>query len=425
MVHDVLIVGGGQAGAQAAITLRQGGFAGSITIVGEEIDPPYERPPLSKDYLAGTKSAERLALRPATFWAERQVTLLLGQQVTAVDAASKCVTTAAGSTLGYGRLIWAAGGHPRRLPIPGGDLPGVHVVRSRTDVDRLTAELAATDDVVIVGGGYIGLEAAAVLRKAGKTVTILEAQGRVLARVAGEAVSRFYEAEHRAHGVDVRLSVGIEAFESTGASGAGGAGAGRVSGVRTATGTIPAGVVIVGIGLVPAVAALAAAGAVTHDGVEVDDHCHTSLTDVFAIGDCAHHSNSFAAGAGIRLESVQNAIDQAKVVAGVILGVPAPYHAVPWFWSNQYDLKLQTAGLSGGHDATIVRGDPASRSWSLIYLKAGRVIALDCINAARDFVQGKALVEACLGTGGIVGLAPDPAMLADSSVPLKSLLPVT
>ncbi len=410
MAHDVLIVGGGQAGAQAAISLRQGGFTGSVTIVGEEIDPPYERPPLSKDYLAGEKTADRLALRPAAFWADRNVTLLLGHHITAVDPLAQCVTTASGSTLGYGTLIWAAGGHPRRLPIPGGDLPGVHVIRSRADVDKLTADLASTNDVVIIGGGYIGLEAAAVLRKAGKTVTILEAQNRVLARVAGEPVSRFYEAEHRAHGVDVRLGVGIEAIE----------GETHVTGVRTSTGTIPAGVVIVGIGLVPAVAALALAGARTGNGVEVDDHCRTSLPDIFAIGDCAHHANTFADGTGIRLESVQNAIDQAKVVAGIILGNAKPYRAVPWFWSNQYDLKLQTVGLSGGHDATVVRGDPAMRSWSLVYLRAGKVIALDCINAARDFVQGKALIEA----GVAAGLAPDPALLADSSVPLKSLLPM-
>ena len=408
-MHDVLIVGGGQAGAAAAIALRQGGFTGSLTIVGEEVDPPYERPPLSKDYLAGTKTADRLALRPPAFWAERNVTLLLGHHVTGVDAATHCVTTASGSTLGYGQLIWAAGGHPRRLPVPGGDLPGVHVIRSRADVDALIVDLAATGDVVIVGGGYIGLEAAAVLRTAGKAVTVLEAQDRVLARVAGEPVSRFYEAEHRAHGVDVRLNVGIEALE----------GDAHVTGVRTSGGTIPAGVVIVGIGLIPAVAALALAGAVTHNGVEVDALCRTSLTDIFAIGDCAHHANAFAAptpaGPGnIRLESVQNAIDQAKVAAGVILGNPVPYHAVPWFWSNQYDLKLQTAGLSSGHDATVVRGDPAARSWSLIYLRGGRVVALDCINAARDFVQGKALVEA--------GLAADPARLADATMPLKALL---
>ncbi len=376
-----------------------------MTIVGEELDPPYERPPLSKDYLAGDKTADRLALRPPGFWRERDVTLLLGQHVTAVDAAEHCVTTAAGSTIGYRQLIWAAGGHPRALPVPGGNLAGVHVIRSRVDVDRLTADLAATSDVVIVGGGYIGLEAAAVLRKAGKTVTILEAQDRVLARVAAEPVSRFYEAEHRARGADVGVGVGLVGVAGTPPGPAG----------PPAGGTVPAGVVIVGIGLVPAVAALGLAGAVTHNGVEVDDLCRTSLPDVFAIGDCAHHRNAFAAGAGIRLESVQNAIDQAKVVAGVILGNATPYHAVPWFWSNQYDLKLQTVGLSAGHDSTVVRGDAATRSWSLVYLRGGRVIALDCINAARDFVQGKALVE--------LGLVADPAVLADNTVPLKSLLP--
>ena len=397
MTHDVLIVGGGQAGAQAAITLRQGGFTGSVTIVGEEADPPYERPPLSKDYLAGVKTADRLALRPPAFWAERDVALHLGQTIVAVDAAAHTVTTASGEVLTYGSLIWAAGGHPRPLPVPGAELPGVHVIRSRADVDRLTADLAGATDVAIVGGGYIGLEAAAVLVKTGRRVTILEAQDRVLARVAGEAVSRFYEAEHRAQGVDVRLNVRIDAIDAAG---------GRVAGVQTGDGVVAAQVVIVGIGLIPAVAALAAAGAVTSNGVEVDDCCRTSLPHVFAIGDCAHHVNAFADRAGIRLESVQNAIDQAKTAAGVILGDGRPYHAVPWVWSNQYDLKLQTVGLSAGHDAAVVRGDPASRSWSLVYLRRGRVIALDCINAARDFVHGKALVEA--------GLAADPAALADS-----------
>lgn len=405
MIHDVLIVGAGQAGAQAAMSLRQGGFAGAITIVGEEADAPYERPPLSKDYLAGERTADRLAFRPPDFWRDRDVAMRLGEQVVAVDPEAHTVTTAAGATLAYGRLIWATGGHARPLPVPGGTLPGVHSIRSRADVDALTVELAATDDVVIIGGGYIGLETAAVLSKAGKRVTVLEAQPRVLARVAGEPVSRFYEAEHRAHGVDVRLNVGIEALE----------GDTRVTAVRTSAGTIPAGVVIVGIGIVPAVAPLAAAGAVTHNGVEVDALCRTSLPHVFAAGDCAYHVNAFADGAGIRLESVQNAIDQAKVIAGVILGEEKPYHAVPWFWSNQYDLKLQTVGLSSGHDATVVRGDPATRSWSLVYLRQGRVIALDCINAARDFVQGKALVE--------IGLAANVNLLADSTVPLKSLLP--
>ena len=401
---DVLIVGAGQSGAQAALSLRQGGFAGSIALVGEEADAPYERPPLSKDYLAGDKEAARLLLRPLDFWAARQIELRLGQRVETVDAAAHSVTTAVGDSIGYGTLIWAAGGHPRALPLPGGDLPGVHAIRTRADVDALRAELLTATHIVIIGGGYVGLEAAAVLNKAGKSVTVLEAQDRVLARVAGEAVSRFYESEHRAHGVDVRTGVRIEALIEA---------EGRVAAVRTSTGDLAADIVIVGIGIVPAVGALAAAGAVTSNGVEVDDHCRTSLPDVFAIGDCAHHANAFADGAGIRLESVQNAIDQAKTVAGVILQSPAPYHAVPWFWSNQYDLKLQTIGLSAAHDATVTRGDPASRSWSLVYLRGGAVVALDCVNMARDFVQGRALIERRARI--------DPGLLAQAGVPLKEM----
>lgn len=415
MTHfDVLIVGAGQAGAQVAMSLRLAQFAGSIGLIGAEPDAPYERPPLSKDYLAGEKAAERLQLRPADFWSSRDIALRLGERVTGVDAKAHKVTTDKGETLGYGQLVWATGGPPRALPVPGGGLAGVHVIRTRADVDVLRAEAETATHVVIVGGGYIGLEAAAVLSKAGKQVTVLEAMDRVLARVAGEPVSRFYEAQHRAHGVTIVLGAKIEAFE----------GAGRVTGVRTAGGTLPADLVIVGIGIVPAVAELAAAGAKVSNGVEVDDLCRTSLPDVFAVGDCAHHINSYAHGGdtaqgGIRLESVQNAIDQAKTVAGVITGAPKPYHAVPWFWSNQYDLKLQTVGLSGGHDAIVQRGDPASGSWSLVYLKGGRVIALDCINAARDFVQGKALVDA----GVMQGLVPDLELLKNSEVPLKSLLP--
>jgi 3-phenylpropionate/trans-cinnamate dioxygenase ferredoxin reductase subunit len=406
---DILIVGAGQAGAQAAISLRQGGFDGSIAIVGDEPELPYERPPLSKDYLAGEKPFERMLLRPASFWADRQVEMRLGTRITKVDAAAHEVTTDAGATLGYGKLIWAAGGSPRALPVPGGDLAGVHVIRTRADVDRLVAELPGVERVAVVGGGYVGLEAAAILTKLGKQVTVLEAMDRVLARVAGKPISRFYEAEHRAHGVDVRTNQRL--VELLGDNG-------RVRAVGFGPGVplLPCELVIVGIGIVPSVGPLGLAGADTHNGVAVDEYCRTSLPDVFAIGDCARHPNPYAGGEAIRLESVQNAVDQAKVVAGVILGHPAPYKAVPWFWSNQYDLRLQTVGLSAGHDDTVRRGDPAGRSFSLIYLKGGRVVALDCINAARDYAQGRALVEA--------GLVADKARLADPDVPLKSLLPV-
>jgi 3-phenylpropionate/trans-cinnamate dioxygenase ferredoxin reductase subunit len=403
--YDVLIVGAGHAGAQAAIALRQLKFAGTVAIVGDEPDPPYERPPLSKEYLSGEKPFERILLRPPSFWPEREIALLLSRRVEAVDPAAHWVTLSDGKTLGYGTLVWAAGGSARQLSCAGHDLRGVHSVRTRADVDRLMAELGSTDRVAVIGGGYIGLEAAAVLTKLGKHVTILEAQDRVLARVAGEPLSRFYEAEHRAHGVDVRLATMVDCIEEAG---------GRASGVRLATGEIvPAEMIIVGIGIVPNVEPLLVAGARGGNGVAVDARCRTSLPDVFAIGDCALHANRFAAGAEIRLESVQNANDQATVAAREIVGDGADYQAVPWFWSNQYDLRLQTVGLSTGFDTAIMRGDPATRSFSLIYLKQGRVIALDCVNMVRDYVQGRALV--------VDGAQPDPARIADTEIPLKAL----
>lgn len=401
--YDVLIVGAGHAGAQAAIALRQNKFTGSIGVIGDEPEFPYERPPLSKEYLAGEKAFERILIRPTAFWGERDIEMVLGARVTAVDPVARTVE-AMGETIGYGSLIWAAGGKPRLLPTGGHELGGVHTVRTRADVDRMSGELAGVERVVVIGGGYIGLEAAAVLTKFGKQVTVLEAMDRVLARVAGEPLSRFYEAEHRAHGVTVRLGEQVAGLE----------GDVLVTGVRLADGElVPADMVIVGIGIVPAVEPLLAAGAEGGNGVLVDAQCRTSLPDVYAVGDCALHSNRFAEGAVIRLESVQNANDQATVAVKTILGQEVAYEAVPWFWSNQYDLKLQTVGLSIGHDATVVRGRPEDRSFSVIYLREGRVIALDCVNATKDFVQGRRLV--------VEGLSPDPGVLADGAIPLKEM----
>lgn len=403
---DVIVVGAGHGGAQAALALRQLKFDGTIALIGKEPEPPYERPPLSKEYLAGEKPFERILIRPAAFWQERDVTLLTGKEVTRIDPVAHTIECGDGESIGYGHLIWATGGEPRRLACAGGDLNGVHTVRSRADVDQMQSELEQTSRVIVIGGGYIGLEAAAVLSKLGKKVLVLEALDRVLARVAGEPLSRFYEAEHRAHGVEVRLGVAVECLEESG---------NRVSGVRLATGEIlQAEMVIVGIGIAPAVGPLLAAGAQGGNGVEVDEHCRTSLPDIYAIGDCASHANRFAAGARIRLESVQNANDQATTAARTIAGEPQPYDAVPWFWSNQYDLKLQTVGLSIGHDTSVVRGDPAARSFSVIYLREGQVIALDCVNAVKDYVQGRKLVEA--------GACLNDEDLADSSRPLKDLL---
>jgi 3-phenylpropionate/trans-cinnamate dioxygenase ferredoxin reductase component len=401
---DVVIVGGGHGGAQAAIALRQQGFAGSIAIVGEEPGLPYERPPLSKEYLLGDKPADKLLIRPQAFWDERQVTMLLGQKVVAVDPLARAVTLGSGERLGYGALLWATGGRPRRLTCAGADLPNVHVIRTRADIDAIVAQLGAVSTVAVVGGGYIGLEAAAALVKLGKKLVVLEAQDRVLARVAGEPLSRFFEAEHRARGVEIRTGAVVAAIE----------GESRATGVRLEQGeVIPADLVIVGIGIVPAVEPLLEAGAEGGNGVAVDACCRTSLDAVYAIGDCALHRNDFAAGAWVRLESVQNASDQAGVVAATLCGKEARYAAVPWFWSNQYDLKLQTVGLAIGQDALVVRGAPETRSFSLIYLREGRVIALDCVNAVKDYVQGRKLV--------VEGVAADPARLADPAVPLKAL----
>ena len=410
--YDVLIVGAGHGGAQAALALRQQKFAGTIALLGDEPDPPYERPPLSKEYLSGEKTFERILIRPHAFWGERDVTLLLGHRVVSVEAHAHTVTLEDGATIGYDTLIWATGGSPRRLSCPGHDLVGVHGVRTRADVDRMMGELDGVTNVVVIGGGYIGLEAAAVLTKFGKKVTVLEALDRVLARVAGEPLSRFYEAEHRAHGVDVRLGAKVDGL--VGCQAMGENEPARVTGVHMEGGEVlPAEMVIVGIGIVPAVEPLLAAGAAGGNGVAVDAQCRTSLPDVFAIGDCAAHANDFARGATIRLESVQNANDQASLVARTILGASDPYHAVPWFWSNQYDLKLQTVGLSTGHDQVVVRGVPETRSFSIVYLREGKVIALDCVNAVKDYVQGRALV-----TGGVAVPAES---LADPAVPLKSL----
>ncbi len=406
---DVVIVGAGHAGAQAAIALRTGGFTGTVTMIGREPEPPYERPPLSKEYFAREKTFDRLYIRPPAFWGEKGVALKLSTEVTAVDPAAKSLTLSDGSTFTYGKLIWATGGDPRKLACKGADLAGVHAVRTRADCDQLMGEIdGGVKHIVVIGGGYIGLEAAAVLIKLGCSVTLLEALPRVLARVAGPQLSAFYETEHRAHGVDLRTGVVVDNLE--------GIDGGRVTGVKLADGSvIPADAVIVGIGIIPAIGPLIAAGAAGGNGIDVDEFCRTSLPDVYAVGDCAAFACDFAGGAVMRVESVQNANDQASCVAKAICGAEKRYHAFPWFWSNQYDLKLQTAGLSVGYDSAVLRGKPENRSFSIIYLKGGKVIALDCVNMVKDYVQGRKLVEA--------GVSPDLDKLADTAVPLKELMP--
>ncbi len=404
---DIVIVGSGHGGAQAAIALRQAGHDAPILMLSRDRTPPYERPPLSKEYLAGEKPLERILIRPEAFWAERAIAIRLGTNVTEVDWLAHELVTGDGARIGYRKLIWAGGGDARRLSCPGSDCEGLHTVRHRRDVDALRAELdAGARRAVVVGGGYIGLEAAAVLRKFGCEVTLLEMQPRLLSRVAGETLSAFFLEEHRRQGVDMRLDTGVERIEHDGR---------RVTGVTTSNGeTILADIVIVGIGIVAGVGPLIAAGAAGTNGVDVDEFCRTSLDDVYAVGDCAAHANAFAGGAVIRLESVQNAHDMAACVARGIMGDPQPYHATPWFWSNQYELRLQTVGLSLDHDAEIIRGSPEERSFSVVYLREGKVIAFDCVNRTRDYAQGRKLVEA--------QAVIDPDLLAESETNLKDML---
>jgi len=403
---DVVIVGAGHGGAACAIALRQQGYSGSIALIGSEPELPYERPPLSKEYFSGQKAFDRILIRQSSFWDEKEVRLILNSEVVGVDTTLRELKLSDGSAFGYKKLVWSAGGAARHLTCRGADLEGVHSIRTRADCDRLKREVdGGVRDIVIIGGGYIGLEAAAVLTKFGCRITLLEAQSRILARVAGPELSCFYEEEHRAHGVDVRTGIQIEGLE----------GLDHVSGVRLADGTVlPADAVIVGIGIVPSIEPLLAAGVRGANGVVIDEFCRTSLAGVFALGDCTAFASAYSGGEMLRVESVQNANDQAACVAKSICGNPEAYRALPWFWSNQYDLKLQTVGLSVGYDQTVIRGRPADRSFSVIYLKRGRVIALDCVNMTKDYVQGQKLIEA--------GANPTIEMLQDSSVPLKDLL---
>lgn len=408
-VFDVVIVGTGHAGAQAAITLRQKGFTGSVALLGGEPALPYERPPLSKDYLSGSRPLQRLLVRPPQFWQQRAIQLTLGVRVKSVDPSSHSVEVDDGRRISYRKLIWAAGGRPRPLSCPGADSPNVFALRNKGDVDAIRALLPGAARVVVIGGGYVGLEAAATLSELGKEVTVLEAADRVLARVAGEHIARFYEAEHKSHGVGVRTKVQVDRIE-TGADG-------KASAVVLETGErYRCDLVIVGIGIVPETEVLTAAGASGENGVLIDVYGRTSLDDIYAAGDCAVHANRFAGGLPVRIESVPHANAQAQAVVADILSAPGRPDDVPWFWSDQYDLKLQTVGLSAGHDDYVVRGDPSGRSFSVVYLKRGCVVALDCVNATPDYVGGKRHV--------LSAAKLDPRQIANIGRPLSELSPV-
>ncbi len=382
MDETVVIVGASHAAAQAVDSLRREGHTGRMLLVGDEPQLPYQRPPLSKKYLSGELPPERLWIRPAAFYEQQGCELMLGRRVTAIDRRAGAVALEDGTRLDYGRLLLSTGSRARTCEVPGADLPGIHSLRTLGDVDAIRAGIASVRRVVIVGAGYIGLECAASLVKLGLAVTVLEMADRVMSRVVAPEMSEFYAAEHRAHGVDIRLGQRVLAFE----------GSGRVAAVACDGGVrYPADLVIVGIGIVPNVELAAEAGIECDNGIAVDGHCRTSDPRVYAIGDCASHPSP-RYGRRIRLESVDNAFEQAKTAAANLCGRAVVHDKVPWFWSDQFELKLQIVGLSQGYDRVILRGDHARRSFSCCYLRGDELIALDAVNQTKDFMAARKLI---------------------------------
>ncbi len=403
-----LIVGASQSGVQVAVTMRELGYSDPITIVGAENQLPYQLPPLSKAFLSGTADEESLELRTAAFYADKGIRLVLGEQVGEIrfDGTAGEAVTDAGRVLSFDLLALTVGAAARRLALPGVELSGVGYLRNMADARRLQADLATAESVAVIGGGFIGLEAAAAARSFGKNVTVLETADRLIARAVAPEVSEFYRAAHERRGTTVRLGVSV-----TGLVGSNG----RVTGVALEDGEVVAAeVVLIGIGVVPRLEIAEQLGLECQGGIVVDEFARTSLPGVVAAGDCAVMPNPLTGEGRVRLESMQNAVDQAKVAAATLVGQPAKYHAVPWFWSDQGNLKLQIAGLSTGYDQIVLRGDQQAEKFSVLYYRAGHLLAIDSVNSVPDYMT----VRRALAQGGQIpaGLA------ADSSVPLKSIV---
>jgi 3-phenylpropionate/trans-cinnamate dioxygenase ferredoxin reductase component len=401
----IVIVGAGQAGGETAIQLRKLGYAGRILILGDEPHIPYKRPPLSKAYLAGAVGTDSLHLMSRANLDKIGVEFRGEARVTRIDRGQRRLDLADGSAVAYDRLVLATGGRARELNLPGAHRPNVFPLRTIADVDRIRARCAAGKRVVVIGGGFIGLEVAAICVKLALKVTVLEGLPRVLARVTVPQVSQFFEQVHREAGVDLRTGAQVTALE----------GEPEVRHVDLDDGSrIDADLVIVGVGIVPNVELAADAGLAVDNGIVVDECTRTSDPLICAAGDCTNHPNEFL-GRRVRLESVQNAMEQARAAAATLAGQPEPYRAVPWFWSDQYDLKLQMVGLSAGHDEVVLRGDPSRRSFAAFYLRGGQLIAADAVNRPAEFMFAKKLVAARVPLTA--------ATLADEGVALKSLLP--
>ncbi|MEM7363819.1 MAG: FAD-dependent oxidoreductase [Pseudomonadota bacterium] len=399
-MSHIVIVGAGQAAGQAAASLRQGGFEGGITVVGDEAHAPYQRPPLSKQYLAGELDVDKVLLRPESFYEGKDIDLKTGVRVTAIDRDAKTVNMDNGETLNYDQLLLATGGRPRELTIPGSDLAGIHYLRSIADVDAIRAEMGTAKNMVIVGGGYIGLEVASVAIEAGINVIVVEMEDRILKRVTTPTMSEFYHTLHTGRGVQIELNTSVDGFS----------GDTRVSSVNCGDRIFDADLVIVGIGILPNVELAEAAGLEVENGIVVDDHCRTSDPDIYAAGDCTNHPNP-TLDRRLRLESVPNAMEQSRIAVTNMTGGDKVYDAVPWFWSDQYELKLQMVGFSTDGDTEVVRGDKSANEFAVFYMKGDTLVAADAVNSPREFMVCKQLY----------GKQVDPAKLADPEVDLKDL----
>lgn len=404
MSDSVVIIGAGHAAGQAVASLRQEGFEGTIVVVGEESVVPYQRPPLSKKFLAGEIGIDRVLFKPVDFYAKAEAEMILDTRVETVDTAARKVVLEGGRTLDYGKLIFTTGGRVRKLACPGAELPGVNYLRSIADVEAIRAHFKPGARLVIVGGGYIGLEVAAVAVKHDIDVTVLEMAPTVLGRVTCREVAEFFQRVHREEGVKILTDTALAGIE----------GADHVTGVKTGTGEIiPADFVIAGIGILPNVELAQEAGITCNNGIVVDELCRTSDENVYAAGDCTFHPNPIY-DVELRLESVHNALEQAKTAAAHICGKDKPYGQVPWFWSDQYDLKLQIAGLSQGYDDVVIRGDITGRSFAAFYMKDGRMIAVDAVNRAPEFMMSKMMLQK--------GQSAPAEKLADESIEMKDML---
>ena len=404
MIATILIVGGGQAGAQAADSLRRGGFAGRIVLIGDEPWLPYQRPPLSKKYLAGELGEDRLLIRHQSYYDEHRIELKLQLPAIRIDPHARRVVLAGGEELGYDRLLLCTGAKSRLLVCPGGDLPGVHYLRGIADAAAIREGLKSGARVVIIGGGYIGLETAATACHYGCAVTVLEMADRVMNRVVAPGVSEYFAQQHRMHGVNLVCNSRVVRLE----------GAGRVERVVCADGSIhPADLLVVGVGAEANADLAGAAGLACDNGVVVDQYCRTSDDGIFAAGDCTNHPSP-RYGVRVRLESVDNAFEQAKTAALNILEQPTVHDRVPWFWSDQFDNKLLIVGLSQDYDRQVPRGDPATRSFSVCYLKDGELLALEAINHSADYMAARKLIAARARL--------DPGKLADPKIGLKEAI---